>query len=105
MDYAAKFTAVAQMSHNFFTFTEHFCHLVVTSKTLKSFFWIGANYHYPVDLPDTSGLDWREAIIRCLESIYPPVQNTARPRARFTTFDHGEIGVPHRRRATACCDV
>ncbi len=39
--------------------------------TLNSLFWIGANYHRPVDLPDTTGLCWREAIIRCLESIYP----------------------------------
>ncbi|KAL0185483.1 hypothetical protein M9458_021180, partial [Cirrhinus mrigala] len=32
-------------------------------------FWIGANYHHPVDLNDTTGLCWREAIIQCLESI------------------------------------
>ncbi len=37
----------------------------------SSLFWIGANYYQPVDLPDTTGLCWREAIIRCLESIYP----------------------------------
>ncbi|ROL05642.1 hypothetical protein DPX16_4860 [Anabarilius grahami] len=40
-------------------------------ETLKSLFWNRANYHHPVDLPDTSGLDWREAIIRCLESVCP----------------------------------
>ncbi|KAL1269171.1 hypothetical protein QQF64_031460 [Cirrhinus molitorella] len=30
-----------------------------------------ANYHHPVDLPDTTGLSWREGILRCLESVQP----------------------------------
>ncbi|KAK2878539.1 hypothetical protein Q8A67_019330 [Cirrhinus molitorella] len=38
---------------------------------LNSLFWIGANYHRPVDLPDTTGLSWREGILRCLESVRP----------------------------------
>ncbi len=38
---------------------------------LNSLFWIGANYHHPVDLPNTTGLSCREAIIRCLESVSP----------------------------------
>ncbi len=38
---------------------------------LNSLFWFGANYHRPFDLPDTTGLSWREAIIRCLESVLP----------------------------------
>ncbi|ROJ62535.1 hypothetical protein DPX16_21521 [Anabarilius grahami] len=52
-----------------------FCRLPVNStyedETLRSLFWIGANYHHPVDLSDTKGLSLREAIIRCLESVYP----------------------------------
>lgn len=40
-------------------------------ETLKSLFWIGANYYHPADLPDTTELNWREAIIRCLKSVYP----------------------------------
>ncbi len=38
---------------------------------LNSLFWIWANDHRTVDLPDTTGLSWRKAIIRCLESVYP----------------------------------
>ncbi len=38
---------------------------------LKSLFKIGANCHRPVDLPDTTRLNWREAIVRCLESDEP----------------------------------
>ncbi len=54
---------------------------------LNSLFWIEANYYRPVDLPDTTGLCWREAIIRSLESIYPrsgtqpdPVPSPPSPR-------------------------
>ncbi len=36
---------------------------------LNSLFWIGANYHSPMDLSDTTGLSWREGILRCLESV------------------------------------
>ncbi|KAL0190993.1 hypothetical protein M9458_013691, partial [Cirrhinus mrigala] len=38
---------------------------------LNSLFLIRANYHYPADFPDTTGLSWRDAIIRCLESVQP----------------------------------
>ncbi|XP_050991501.1 uncharacterized protein LOC127181049 isoform X3 [Labeo rohita] len=38
---------------------------------MKSLFRIGANYHRPVDLPDTTGLNWKETMFRCLESILP----------------------------------
>ncbi len=37
--------------------------------TLKKLFWLGANCHRPVDLPDTTGLSWREAVYRCLGSV------------------------------------
>ncbi len=39
--------------------------------TLNSLFWKGGNYYRPVDLPDTTGLSWREGILRRLESIWP----------------------------------
>ncbi|ROL32997.1 hypothetical protein DPX16_5892 [Anabarilius grahami] len=51
----------------------------VFDETIKSLFWIGASYHHPVDLPDTSGLAWREAIIRCLESICPRSRTQSDP--------------------------
>lgn len=40
------------------------------NETLKSLFWIRANYYHPVDLPDTYGLCWRDAVIRCLDHIW-----------------------------------
>jgi len=73
------------------------------AETLKSLFWIGANYHHPADLTGTSGLGWREAVIRCLESSISPIQDTARPRAQATyTLDRGEfVSAPRRQRAIA----
>ncbi len=38
---------------------------------LNSLLWIGANSHRSMDLPDTTGLSWREGILRCLESVDP----------------------------------
>ncbi|ROL23578.1 hypothetical protein DPX16_18846 [Anabarilius grahami] len=32
-------------------------------------FWIRATFNNPIDLPDTAGLDWREILIQCLESV------------------------------------
>ncbi len=36
-----------------------------------SMFWHGANSHRPMDLPDTTGLRWREGIRRCLKNVLP----------------------------------
>lgn len=67
------FSTVAQITHNFLDFTECFCCLAVTcpydDETLKSLFWIGANFHHAVQLPDNTALTWKEVIIRYLESI------------------------------------
>ncbi len=58
MEYAVEFSQLAIL-------------MAFDDAALNSLFWIGANYHRPVDLSDTTGLSWREAIIRCLESVYP----------------------------------
>ncbi len=33
--------------------------------TINTLFLLGASYHRPVDLPDTTGLSWREGVFRC----------------------------------------
>ncbi len=37
--------------------------------TYNTLFWLGANYHRPVDLPDTTRLSWREGVFRYLGSV------------------------------------
>lgn len=67
------FILVAQEITSLLIFIEKCSHLAVTfplgDENLKTLFWIGANFHHSVDLPDTTGLDWRETVIRCLERI------------------------------------
>ncbi|KAL0152317.1 hypothetical protein M9458_052040 [Cirrhinus mrigala] len=46
--------------------------------TVNSLFWIGANYYHPVDLADTTGLNWREEILWCQET-HQPTQSLANP--------------------------
>ncbi len=71
---AAKFTALAHKDLPILEYAVEFSQLAVLSAfddaALNSLFWIWANYHCPVDFPDTTGLNWRDAIIR-LESIRP----------------------------------
>jgi len=75
MDFAAKIATLARSSQSILDFTMEFCHLAICSpyddETLKSLYWIGVNFQHPVDLPDTQGLCWKEAVIKCLESVYP----------------------------------
>ncbi len=65
----------AEISRWCMEYAHEFCGLAVwaalDNDTLISLFWIGANYHRPVDLPDTTGLSWREGILLCLESVQP----------------------------------
>jgi len=72
MDDRARIIVLAQENQNLFSFIKDFCCLAVTSalnnETLKTLFWIGATFQHHIDLPDTIGLDWRETVIRCLES-------------------------------------
>ncbi len=89
METAARFSALARRDLPLVEYAWEFCGLATTTAlddaTINSLFWIGANYHHPVDLPDTSGLSWREGILRCLESVQPrsrtspPVTAFSRP--------------------------
>lgn len=90
----------SQSEYNFVTYTEVFCHLAVTSSfddETKALFWIGANYH-PVDLPDTFGLNWMDAIIRCLESVLS-VQSAPRPADGEVTLAETCQSKPEEKRA------
>ncbi|KAI2660142.1 Cytochrome c biogenesis protein CcsA [Labeo rohita] len=65
--------ALARRDLPFVEYAWEFCGLAMRSglddATINSLFWIGANYYCPVDLPETTGLSWREGILRCLESV------------------------------------
>lgn len=67
MNYAAKFAALTRRGQNLMDYTLQFCHLAVRSpfddETIKTLYWIGANYKHQVDLPDMQGLSWRDAIL------------------------------------------
>ncbi len=76
MDVAAEFVSLAYRDLPFLEFAWEFCGLAAAATaledaTINSLFWIWANYHRPVDLPDTTGLSWREGILRCLERVQP----------------------------------
>ncbi len=43
-------------------------------EAILQLFRLGANYHRPMDLPDTTGLCWREGIYRCLGSFRSRVE-------------------------------
>ncbi len=79
----AKFTSLARKYLPLLEYAVEFSQLAVLTAVdaaaLNSLFWIGVNYHRPVDLPDTIGLSWREAIISCLESVRPQSRTTPDP--------------------------
>ncbi|XDV20061.1 hypothetical protein PO909_025443 [Leuciscus waleckii] len=97
MDDRATFVAIAQEGTEFFSFTENFIRRAVTSslddETFKLLFWIGANFHQAIDLPNTDGLNWREAISRCLVSV------ASRSREQPPSPAAAEITLPESRPA------
>ncbi|KAL0150420.1 hypothetical protein M9458_054237, partial [Cirrhinus mrigala] len=79
-------TAVPLTAHS----TPELCSLAMATAlddaTVNSLFWIGANYYHPVDLADTTGLNWREEILWCQESV--------RPQSRTSPPAHPEPSQP-----------
>ncbi len=73
MDAASRFVALTRLDLPFYEYAGEFCKLAAATAwedaTLNKLFWLGANHHRPVDLPDTTGLTWREGIFRCLGSV------------------------------------
>ncbi|KAI2656134.1 Nck-associated protein 5 [Labeo rohita] len=72
---AALFTSLARKDLPLLEYAVEFSQLAVLTAfgnvALNLLFWIRANYHLPIDLSDTTELNWREAIIRCPESACP----------------------------------
>ncbi len=70
------------------SFAGEFCKLAAVTElhdaAILHLFRLGANYQRPMDLPDTTGLCWREGIYRCLGSYRSRVETSPRvsPLAR-----------------------
>ncbi len=92
MEAASRFAAIARLNLPFYEYAGEFCKLAAAMAwddvTLNHLFWLGANFHYPVDLPDTSGLSWREGIFRCLG---PSQNQPAAVHGSFKPTVRGEI--------------
>ncbi len=117
MEAASHFATLARLNLPFYEYAGEFCKLAAATAwddvTLNHLFWLGANFHHPVDLPDTSGLSWREGIFRCLGSVRarartspPPFAGKLMPpfaahslRVRGPRKPAAVCGSPHTRRS------
>ncbi len=80
MEFAAGVIALIRRDLPFVEYTAEFCGLAAVSKlhdvAILYLFRLGACYHHPMDLPDTTGLCWREGIYRCLGSFRSRVETS-----------------------------
>ncbi len=66
MEFAACVLALIRRDLSFVEYGGEFCGLAAVAElhdtAILHLFWLGACYHHPMDLPDTTGLCWREGI-------------------------------------------
>ncbi len=81
-------------------------HLFPTHKNMiKSLYWIRVCYQHQVDLSDTQGLSWRDAVIKCLESVsraMPQLQSDPKPSSSPPRLM--DIS-PEPPKIATCCDM
>ncbi len=85
MEFAFRLVALIRKDLPFQEYAGAFCGLAavteVEDSALLHLFRHGACYHRPVDLPDTTGLTWREGVYRCLGSVRARVGTSPSPVA------------------------
>ncbi len=82
MEFAACAFALSRRNLPFVEFAGEFCGLAAVSElhdaAILHLFRLWANYQRTMDLPDTTGLCWREGIYRCLGSYRSRVETSPR---------------------------
>ncbi len=90
MDEHTQFILMAHATREPLDFVRAFVPLTLASSlegnVIKTLFLLGITYHQPLELPDTSNLNWQKTVIRCLESLQsrvgiPPVTMMVPPPA------------------------
>ncbi len=82
MEFAAGVLALIRRDLPFVEFAGEFCGLASVTElhdaAILHLFRLGANYQRSMDLPNTTGLCWREGIYRCLGSYRSRVETSPR---------------------------
>ncbi len=80
MEFTACAYALSWWNLPFVEFAGEFCGFAVVMElhdaAILHLFRLGENYQRPMDLPDTTGLCWREGIYRCLGSFRSRVETS-----------------------------